>query len=54
MKNSILITAIAACALSVPVASAQEKAAPVPPAMNMDMGQHMTHMQQNMRPCRRR
>jgi hypothetical protein len=38
MKTSILISAITACALSAPIASAQEKLAPTKPAMNMDMG----------------
>lgn len=50
MKTSILIAAITACALSVPFASAQDKVAPDKPAMdmNMDMGQRMSQMQQNM------
>jgi hypothetical protein len=38
MKTSILIAAIAACALSSPLASAQDKAAPDKPAMGMAMG----------------
>jgi hypothetical protein len=46
MKTSILIAAIAACALSVPIASAQDQAAPDKPAMGM--GQQMSRMQQNM------
>jgi len=33
MKTSILIAAVAACALSVPIASAQDKATPDKPAM---------------------
>ena len=37
MKTSILAAAIVA-ALSVPIASAQDKPAPAKPAMNMDMG----------------
>ena len=37
MKTSILAAAIIA-ALSVPIASAQDKSAPAKPAMNMDMG----------------
>lgn len=48
MKTTILIAAIAAGALSVPIASAQEKAVPEPPAVAMDMGQQMSRMQQNM------
>ena len=48
MKTSILISAIAACALSGPIASAQDKAAPDKPSMGMDMGQQMSQMQQNM------
>jgi periplasmic protein CpxP/Spy len=48
MKTSILIAAIAACALSVPIAFAQDQAAPDKPAMGMDMGQQMSRMQQNM------
>ena len=38
MKTSILIAAIAACALSAPIASAQDTATPDKPAMGMDMG----------------
>jgi len=48
MKTSILIAAIAACALSAPFASAQDEAAPDKPAMSMDMEQQMSQMQQNM------
>jgi hypothetical protein len=48
MKTSILIAAIAACALSTPFASAQDMAPPDRPAMGMDMGQQMSQMQQNM------
>ena len=36
MKTSILISAIAACALSTPIAFAQVKTAPAKPAMSMD------------------
>jgi len=48
MKTSILIAAIAACALSAPIASAQDTATPDKPAMGMDMGQQMSQMQQNV------
>lgn len=48
MKTSILTAAIAACVLSVPIASAQDKAAPDKPAMGMDMGQQMSQMQRSM------
>jgi hypothetical protein len=48
MKTSILIAAITACALSTPIASAQDRAAPGKPAVGMAMGQQMSHMQQNM------
>jgi len=48
MKTSILIAAIAACALSAPIASAQDKATPDKPAVGMDMGQQMSQMEQNM------
>ena len=44
MKTSILIAAIAACALSAPIASAQDKAATDKPAMGRDMGQQMSQM----------
>ena len=54
MKTSILISAIAACALSAPMAFAQEKPAPAKPAMSMDDKQtppsqeNMKLMQQQM------
>jgi len=48
MRTSILVAAIATCALSVPVASAQDTAVPEQSAMGMDMGRQMTQMQQNM------
>ena len=54
MKTSILISAIAACALSAPIAFAQEKPTPAKPAMNMDDKQaapsqeNMKLMQQQM------
>jgi hypothetical protein len=48
MRTPILIAAIAACALSAPIASAQDQTAPDKPAMGMDMGQQMSQMQQNM------
>jgi hypothetical protein len=53
MKNSVFVAAIAACALSASVVSAQEIYPPSQPArtdkaMNMDMGKHMPPMQANM------
>ena len=49
MKTSILVAAIAACALSAPIVSAQEKSAPAKPAMSMEMDKHMSQMQENMK-----
>ena len=58
MKNSLLLAAIAACALSASVVSAQEKYPPAQPAMkdkamhmnmNMDMSKQMLQMQDNMK-----
>lgn len=49
MKTAILIPAIAACVLSMPIASAQDKSAPAKPAMHMDMDKHMSKMQGNMK-----
>ena len=49
MKNAIMISAIAACALAAPIASAQDKAASAKPAMNMDMDKHMSRMQEKMK-----
>ena len=49
MKVSMLTSAIVACALSVPNASAQEKSAPAKPAMSIDMDKHMSKMQGNMK-----
>jgi hypothetical protein len=49
MKTSILISAIVACALSAPIASAQDKSAPAKPAMSMDMEKQMPQMQENMK-----
>ena len=54
MKTTILISAIAACALSAPIAFAQEKPTPAKPAMSMDDKQaapsqeNMKLMQQQM------
>ncbi len=49
MKTTILISAIAACALSTPIAFAQEKkTAPAKPAMSMD-GKQMSPMDENMK-----
>ena len=49
MKTSILISAIIACALSAPIASAQDKNAPANPEMSMDMDKHMSQMQEKMK-----
>ena len=49
MKSSILITTLIACALSVPIVSAQEKTTPAKPAMSMDMDKQMPQMQENMK-----
>ncbi|HRZ05979.1 MAG TPA: hypothetical protein P5102_07485 [Candidatus Competibacteraceae bacterium] len=49
MKTSILLSALLTCALSVPIASAQEKPVPAQPTMSMDMDKHMTQMQENMK-----
>ena len=48
MKTSILFAAVVACALAVPMASAQDKAAPAKPAMSMPMDAHMSQMHTNM------
>jgi len=48
MKTSILISTIVAGALSVPIASAQDKSAPGQPAMSMEMNKQMPQMQANM------
>ena len=49
MKTSILISAIVACALSAPIAFAQEKPAPANPAMNMDNDKQMAPMPENIK-----
>ena len=49
MKASILISALVACALSAPIASAQGKPVPAKPVMNMDMEKHMGEMQDKMK-----
>jgi hypothetical protein len=50
MKTPILVATIAACALSsIPAASAQDTATPGQPATSMEMGQHMSTMQANMK-----
>jgi hypothetical protein len=49
MKNSILVATFIACALSAPIASAQDKAAPAKPAMSMEMDKPMPPMQENMK-----
>lgn len=48
MKASLLISAMLACALSVPVASAQDKSTPARPAMGAEMDKQMPLMQENM------
>lgn len=48
MKTSILLAAVITCALSAPIASAQDKSAPAKPAMSMDMDKQMPQMQGNM------
>ena len=48
MKTSILVAAVVACTLAVPIASAQDKAAPAKPAMSMPMDAQMSQMQANM------
>ena len=50
MKTSILISAIVACALAAPLASADDNMpAPGGPAMNMDMDKQMPQMQGSMK-----
>jgi len=51
MKTSILVAAMVACTLSASIVSAQEKAAPAKPAMNMgmNMDKQMPQMQENMK-----
>jgi hypothetical protein len=49
LKTSILTAAIFACALTAPIASAQDSTAPAKPAMSMDMDAHMSEMQKNMK-----
>ena len=49
MKTSILISAIVACALSAPIASAQDKHAHDKPATSMDIDKHMSQMQEKMK-----
>ena len=49
MKTSILAAAIATCALSAPIISAQAQSAPVKPPMSMDMDKQMPQMQENMK-----
>ena len=48
MRIPTLVAAIVACALAAPFVSAQERAAPVGPAMSMDMDKQMSRMQENM------
>lgn len=49
MKNTIMISAIAACVLAAPIASAQDKHAHGKPAASADKDQHMTQMQEKMK-----
>ena len=49
MKISMLVAAIVACAVSVPIVSAQEISAPAKTAMNMGMDKQMPVMQENMK-----
>ena len=49
MKNSLLISTFVACALSAPIASAQEKPAPASPAMSMDTDKQNSQMQENIK-----
>jgi predicted small lipoprotein YifL len=48
MRTSILIASIAACALSGPIALAQDKAAPATAPMTMGADQQMSQMQVNI------
>jgi hypothetical protein len=48
MKTSLLVTAVATCALVVPMASAQDTAAPARPATSMPMDARMSQMHTNM------
>ena len=48
MKTSILVAAVVACVLAIPMAAAQDKAAPAKPAMSMPMDAHMSQMHTNM------
>ena len=51
MKTSILAAAMVACAVSASIVSAQEKAGPAKPAMNMgmNMDKQMPQMQENIK-----
>lgn len=49
MKNAIMISAIAACALAAPLASAQDKHAHGKPAASADKENHMSQMQEKMK-----
>ena len=48
MKTPIFFATVITCALVVPVASAQDAAAPAKPAMSMPMDAHMSQMHTNM------
>ena len=49
MKNTIMISAIAACVLAVPIASAQDKHAHGNPAASAEKDKHMNQMQERMK-----
>ena len=49
MKSAILVSTLVACALSAPIASAQETPLPAKPAMNMAMDKHMSQTQDKMK-----
>lgn len=49
MKTSILVAAAVACALAVPMASAQDQTAPAKPTMDVQMDAQMSQMQANMK-----
>ena len=48
MKTLILVAVVVACSLVVPMASAQDTAAPAKTAMSMPMDAHMSQMHTNM------
>jgi len=48
LKTSIRVAAVVTCLLAVPMASAQDQAAPAKPAMSMPMDAQMSQMHTNM------